>query len=43
VHQSNRPRKPGFDPRKFLATIGEGRKVVTFPKKQRIFSQGGRR
>ena len=29
-----------FDPTKFLATIGEGRKVVAFPKKQIIFSQG---
>src|ERR1700680_1900326 len=29
-----------FDPRKFLATIGEGRKVVAFPKKQPIFTQG---
>jgi CRP/FNR family transcriptional regulator, cyclic AMP receptor protein len=29
-----------FDPRKFLATIGEGRKVVTVPKKQTIFTQG---
>jgi CRP/FNR family transcriptional regulator, cyclic AMP receptor protein len=29
-----------FDPRKFLATIGEGRKVVAFPKKQTIFAQG---
>jgi CRP-like cAMP-binding protein len=29
-----------FDPKKFLATIGEGRKVVAFPKKQTIFSQG---
>jgi CRP-like cAMP-binding protein len=29
-----------FDPKKFLATIGEGRKVVSFPKKQTIFSQG---
>ena len=33
-------KKLDFDPRKFLATIGEGRKVVTFPKKQTIFSQG---
>src|SRR5260370_2434428 len=33
-------KKCGFDPRKFLATIGEGRKVVTFPKKQTIFTQG---
>ena len=29
-----------FDPKQFLATIGEGRKVVTFPKKQPIFTQG---
>ncbi len=29
-----------FDPRKFLATIGEGRTVVAFPKKQTIFTQG---
>jgi CRP/FNR family transcriptional regulator, cyclic AMP receptor protein len=29
-----------FDPKEFLATIGEGRKVVAFPKKQAIFAQG---
>jgi CRP-like cAMP-binding protein len=29
-----------FDPKKFLATIGEGRKVVAFSKKQTIFAQG---
>jgi len=29
-----------FDPKKFLATIGEGRKVVAFPRKQTIFAQG---
>ena len=29
-----------FDPRKFLATIGEGRKVITFVRKQPIFKQG---
>jgi CRP/FNR family transcriptional regulator, cyclic AMP receptor protein len=29
-----------FDPSKFLATIGEGRKIVTVPKKQTIFTQG---
>jgi CRP-like cAMP-binding protein len=29
-----------FEPKKFLATIGEGRKVVTFPQKKTIFSQG---
>jgi len=30
----------GFDPNTFLATIGEGRKIVLFPRKHRIFSQG---
>ena len=29
-----------LDPRKFLATIGKGRKVVAFLKKQTIFTQG---
>jgi len=29
-----------FDPKKFLSTIGEGRKSVTFPRKQKIFAQG---
>jgi CRP-like cAMP-binding protein len=29
-----------FDPHAFLATIGEGRKVVSFPEKQTIFAQG---
>jgi len=29
-----------FDPKTFLATIGEGRKVVAFSKKQTIFAQG---
>ena len=29
-----------FDPKKFLATIGAGRRVVVFPKKQAIFVQG---
>jgi CRP-like cAMP-binding protein len=29
-----------FDPNAFLATIGEGRKIVSFPKKQTIFTQG---
>ncbi len=33
-------KKYDFDPRKFLATIGEGRKVVAIPKKQTIFTQG---
>lgn len=30
----------GFDPSTFLATIGEGRKMVVVPKKQVIFAQG---
>jgi CRP/FNR family cyclic AMP-dependent transcriptional regulator len=29
-----------FDPKKFLATIGQGRKVVAFSRKQTIFTQG---
>ena len=29
-----------FDPHDFLATIGKGRKIVSFPKKQTIFTQG---
>jgi CRP/FNR family transcriptional regulator, cyclic AMP receptor protein len=29
-----------FDPHTFLATIGEGRKFVLFPRKQTIFAQG---
>jgi len=32
--------KRGFDPRAFLASIGEGRKILRFAKKQTIFSQG---
>ena len=33
-------KKHDFDPHAFLATIGEGRKFVLFPKKQGIFAQG---
>jgi CRP-like cAMP-binding protein len=29
-----------FDPREFLATIGEGRRIVAVAKKQRIYAQG---
>ncbi len=29
-----------FDPNTFLATIGEGRKILSVPKKQTIFAQG---
>ncbi len=32
----------GFDPNTFLATIGVGRKILTVPTKQRIFTQGDR-
>jgi CRP/FNR family transcriptional regulator, cyclic AMP receptor protein len=30
----------GFNPNTFLATIGEGRKIVAVPKKQMVFAQG---
>jgi CRP/FNR family transcriptional regulator, cyclic AMP receptor protein len=33
-------KKRNFDPHAFLATIGEGRKLLSFPKKQTIFTQG---
>jgi CRP/FNR family transcriptional regulator, cyclic AMP receptor protein len=33
-------KKRAFDPKTFLATIGEGRRIVEFAKKQTIFSQG---
>ena len=33
-------RKRDFDPKNFLATIGLGKKVVVFPKKETIFAQG---
>ena len=33
-------KKHGFDPKKFLATIGTGRSVVAFRRKQPIFAQG---
>ena len=32
--------KRAFDPKRFLATIGEGRKVVSFPRTKKIFTQG---
>src|SRR5712671_184702 len=31
-----------FDPKIFLATIGDGRKLLTVPTKKRIFTQGDR-
>lgn len=36
----SRGKKLSFDPRRFLATIGQGRKVVVASKKQTIFTQG---
>ena len=33
-------KKRDFDPKLFLATIGEGRKLVPVTKKQRIYAQG---
>jgi CRP/FNR family transcriptional regulator, cyclic AMP receptor protein len=33
-------KKREFDPNTFLATIGAGRKIVSVPKKQSIFTQG---
>jgi CRP/FNR family transcriptional regulator, cyclic AMP receptor protein len=33
-------KSPEFDPNTFLATIGEGRKLMTVPKKKTIFTQG---
>jgi CRP/FNR family cyclic AMP-dependent transcriptional regulator len=33
-------RRRAFDPRTFLSTIDDGRKIVTLPKKQTVFSQG---
>jgi CRP-like cAMP-binding protein len=39
-HPMSAKRKREFDPKVFLATIGVGRKVVAFPKKETVFSQG---
>jgi CRP/FNR family cyclic AMP-dependent transcriptional regulator len=33
-------KKRDFDPKQFLATIGDGRKVLALPRKQSIFTQG---
>ena len=33
-------KKRDFDPKKFLATIGEGRKIMAVQKKQTIYAQG---
>ena len=39
-NKSQSKRKTAFDLKQFLATIGEGRTVAAFPKKQTIFAQG---
>ena len=36
----NKKKTLDFDPNTFLATIGEGRKLVAIPKKHKIFVQG---
>jgi CRP/FNR family cyclic AMP-dependent transcriptional regulator len=36
-------RKPHFDPRAFLSTIGKGRDMMSFQKKDKIFAQGDSR
>jgi CRP/FNR family transcriptional regulator, cyclic AMP receptor protein len=33
-------KKRDFDPKRFLATIGEGRKIVLVPQKETIYAQG---
>src|SRR6202171_6011339 len=38
--QTTKKKSRDFDPNTFLATIGEGRKNLTFPQKQGIFAQG---
>src|ERR1700694_3297970 len=38
--QTTKKKSRDFDPNTFLATIGEGRKNLTFPQKQGIFTQG---
>jgi hypothetical protein len=35
-----RKNEPEFDPKTFLATIGEGRKIIAVPKRQTIYLQG---
>jgi CRP/FNR family transcriptional regulator, cyclic AMP receptor protein len=39
-HTTLAKKKREFDPKSFLATIGVGRKVVAFPRKETVFSQG---
>ena len=32
--------RPSFNPKSFLAKVGEGRSIGTYPKGQIVFSQG---
>jgi CRP/FNR family transcriptional regulator, cyclic AMP receptor protein len=40
VSRAATERKRNFAPKRFLATIGEGRKIVLIPQKQAIYAQG---
>lgn len=40
TNSSGARKRRGFDPRAFLATIGEGRRLLTFRAGKRIFTQG---
>jgi len=40
VRESATKKKDEFDPKKFLANIGEGRKILAVPKRQTIYRQG---
>jgi len=37
---TNSKKRPYFDPRTFLSTVGKGREMVSFEKKSTIFAQG---
>ncbi len=40
VKQVSAKHRPAFDPKYFLARVGDGRSIATYPKGQVIFSQG---
>jgi CRP/FNR family cyclic AMP-dependent transcriptional regulator len=42
-HSTSAKRKPDFNPHTFLSTIGEGRVMLSFQKKDIIFAQGASR
>jgi CRP/FNR family cyclic AMP-dependent transcriptional regulator len=39
-HTASTPKRADFNPHAFLSTIGKGREMVSFQKKQTIFAQG---